>query len=151
VPVHLDEYIALLAIEAPVEQITHDVTYRIPHQLACDRDAPIVSSETEEGARLLARMQADRMPDGVREMGFTDPTHLWAPWCVVLESDEIASIAFIARLSADGAEATGKLAGKLAGKWSARLLARALRRSRGQATCWFQAAPDRAQTGRYAP
>ena len=104
VPVHLDEYTTLLAADTPVEEVSHDITYTIPHDLAYEGDVRIVSSDTDEGDALLAHMEADGMHEGLREMGFTDPTHLWPPWSVVLEDEEVASIAFTARLSSEGAE-----------------------------------------------
>jgi predicted GNAT family acetyltransferase len=44
------------------------------------------------------------MPEALVALGFVDVGEFWAPWCVALEGDEIASIAFAARLGPAGAE-----------------------------------------------
>jgi predicted GNAT family acetyltransferase len=44
------------------------------------------------------------MPQAMIDAGFKSVADLWAPWCVVLEGDEIAAIAFTARLIDAGAE-----------------------------------------------
>ena len=37
-------------------------------------------------------------------LGFVDGGELWAPWCVALHQDEVASIAFAARLGPSATE-----------------------------------------------
>lgn len=104
VPVHKDEYARLLGADAPVEELTSGITYLLPTSIKYYHDARIVTSETDEGRKLLSRFEAEGMPDGLVEMGFEDATHLWPPWCVALEDGDVASVAFAARLAADGAE-----------------------------------------------
>lgn len=104
VPLHLDEYAELLGAEAPVEEVSRDLTYALPNSLQYGGGARIVSSDTDEGAELLARLEAGGLPEDLVEMGFVDTTHFWPPWCVALDEGEIVSIAFTARLSALGAE-----------------------------------------------
>lgn len=100
VPEHLDEYGQLLA----ADEITHGVTYEVPSSAHCEQAAQIVSSDSVQGKKLLASLDARGMPDHLVEMGFVDSTHLWPPWCVALDQQTIASVAFTARLSTAGAE-----------------------------------------------
>lgn len=104
VPVHIDEYKKLLAAEAPVEEVSRGITYAFPNSLQYEHGARVVSSDTPEGAQLLARLQAGGMPEDLVEMGFVDTTHFWPPWCVALHGGTVVSIAFTARLSSVGAE-----------------------------------------------
>ena len=104
VPVHSDEYGELLAAEARVEYVGRGITFAIPSCIAYDHAARIVGSDTEEGARLLARLEADGMPDDLVAMGFSDTAHLWPPWCAALDRETIVCVAFTARLSGRGAE-----------------------------------------------
>jgi hypothetical protein len=104
VPVHLDDYVELLAAEAPVEDVERGITYTFPDPLRYEYDAHVVGSHTREGAELFARLDAEGMPEDLFEMGFVDTTHLWPPWSVALEDGTIVSVAFTARLSEAGAE-----------------------------------------------
>lgn len=104
VPLHVDEYAELLGAETPVDDVDRGVTYAVPSSLHYEGSARIVSSDTDEGADLLARIDARGVPGDLAEMGFADTTHFWPPWCVALDGGTIVSIAFTARLSAVGAE-----------------------------------------------
>ena len=104
VPVHLDEYSALLEAEAPVYEIERDVTYTMPRSLRHGGDLRVISSDTEEGVELLARLDVRGLPDDLVEMGFEDASHLWAPWTLAVVDGTIVSVAFTARLSSAGAE-----------------------------------------------
>lgn len=44
------------------------------------------------------------MPARLIEAGFDSAYHFWEPWCVAYAGEEIAAIAFAARLGASGAE-----------------------------------------------
>jgi predicted GNAT family acetyltransferase len=44
------------------------------------------------------------MPESLLALGFVDGGELWAPWCVALHQDEVASIAFAARLGPSATE-----------------------------------------------
>jgi hypothetical protein len=101
-PVHLDEYIQLLAREAPVEKREPDgLLYSFPERLAYEHGAELVSSETPRGRRFL-----DGLPPGRQFAGWSHPVrgHIWAPWCLALHDGEIASIVETVATGAAGAE-----------------------------------------------
>jgi hypothetical protein len=93
-PVHLDGYLQLLAAEAPVEQCEAGLTWTFPDHLDFEHPAPLVRSDTAAGDRLLARLTEEGMPDALVTAGFADVGEFWTPWCVALQGDEIAAIAF---------------------------------------------------------
>lgn len=64
-----------------------------------------IASGTPDGDALLARIAAEGPPPALAEAGFLGVDDFWAPWCAVIAQGEIASLAFAARLSPDGAEA----------------------------------------------
>jgi GNAT acetyltransferase-like protein len=103
-PIHLDAYLELLAVEAPVEQWDLGLVWSFPDQLDYRHSAPLVASDTPEGDRLLARLRERGMPAALVDAGFVDVGRLWAPWCVALDGDEIASLAFTVGLSPASAE-----------------------------------------------
>jgi len=66
------------------------------------RDAPVgrfICGDTDEGDALLARLRRDGMPAHLVAAGFATVADLWAPWCVAVEDEAIAAIAFAARLT----------------------------------------------------
>jgi len=103
-PIHLDDYFELLAVEAPVEQWDLGLAWSFPDRLGYRHSAPLVASDTPEGDRLLARLRERGMPPALVRAGFMDVERLWAPWCVALDGDEIASVAFTAGLGPASAE-----------------------------------------------
>ena len=103
-PIHLDAYLGLLALEAPVEQWDLGLAWTVPDQLQFQHPATLVASDTPDGDRLLARLRERGMPSSLVEAGFADVSHLWAPWCIALDGDEIASVAFTCGLSPGSAE-----------------------------------------------
>ena len=103
-PIHLDAYLGLLVFEAPVEEWDLGLAWTVPDQLQYQHPATLVASDTPEGDRLLARLRRQGMPSSLADVGFTDVERLWAPWCVALDGDEIASVAFTCGLSPASAE-----------------------------------------------
>ncbi len=104
-PVHLDEYLRILAAGAPVERREAGLAWVFPDRLGHDFPAAaLVSSDTPEGDRLLARLAEEGMPAALAALGFVDVGEFWAPWCVALHEGRIASIAFAARLTGVSAE-----------------------------------------------
>ena len=103
-PLHLDDYVALLAGEAPVEQRSAGLAYCFPDRLEYEHDVTLVSSDTPEGDRLHARLADQGMPQALVALGFVRATDIWAPWCIALHEGEVASIALTARLGPIGAE-----------------------------------------------
>ncbi|MCG7506793.1 GNAT family N-acetyltransferase [Mesorhizobium retamae] len=99
-PIHLDRYLETLASN------THNLglIYELPHALMFPLQARVVTHESEEGRHLLQSFTSYGMPESLAEVGFHSAQDFWAPWCVAIIDDEIASIAFAARLSDVGAE-----------------------------------------------
>jgi hypothetical protein len=105
VPVHLDRYVELLAVEAPVDGHTMSVNYRFPRDFEYAQDASIVVSDTDEEARAECGMTPDRvLPEPLTAIGFSTVGKLWTPWCVALFDGEVASMAETVRIGAAGAE-----------------------------------------------
>ena len=105
-PVHLEEYIRLLAAEAPIEHSNPALTWCFPDHLQYEHDVRLVGSDTPEGERLLADLAERGVPQAMVDLGFVTAADFWPPWCVAIHECEIASIAFAARLGPTGA-ATG--------------------------------------------
>lgn len=103
-PIHLDRYVELLASEAPIKQQQAGLNWCFPKQLEYVHHAQLVSSGTDEADALLDRLVEQGMPEELEALGFVDVREFWAPWCVALCGDDIASIAFSARLAPAGAE-----------------------------------------------
>jgi RimJ/RimL family protein N-acetyltransferase len=103
-PVYLNDYIRLLGAESPVKRWEAGLTWTFPTRLAYEHKETVVASETAQGDRLIARIVAEGMPQGLAEMGFAGVDDFWKPWCAALYGDEVASIAFSARLGPAGAE-----------------------------------------------
>ena len=102
-PKHLDRYIELLSCDAVVPQPHLEMTYVLANDIAYQHDAQLICSESLQGQELRATLATKGMPTGVAEMGFTDVSEFWEPWCVALHDAEVASVAFAARLSETGA------------------------------------------------
>jgi hypothetical protein len=99
----MDTLVEVLAREAPAASVSASLIFALPYDRPAAR-ASIVRSGTADGDRLLARLRGDGMPSHLVEAGFASVADFWAPWCVVLEADEIAAIAFAARLGDAAAE-----------------------------------------------
>jgi hypothetical protein len=72
--------------------------------MSYEHAAPLISSATDQGDELLARLERDGMPRPLVDAGFVNTSEFWAPWCIALNDDEIASIAFTVGLRATSAE-----------------------------------------------
>src|SRR5207302_1073695 len=93
-----------LAADAPVRDHTLGLTWSFPDHFTYIHDTPVVSSGSRAGETLLARLAQEGMPQQLAALGFSSPSEFWPPWCVALQNNEIASIAFAARLSRAAAE-----------------------------------------------
>jgi hypothetical protein len=102
-PKHLDRYIELLSCDAPVTKAPLEVTYVLPNYVAYQHDARLICSDSVEGKGLRRTLAKQGLPAGLVGMGFAEVSEFWDPWCVALECDEVASVAFAARLSETGA------------------------------------------------
>jgi hypothetical protein len=103
-PQYLDRYIELLSREGAVRKQSLGVIYELPKDLEYEHGMTLIDSESEEGTRLCDSLSVNGMPAGLFDMGFTDVSDFWAPWCVALDDGQVASVAFAARLSKAGAE-----------------------------------------------
>jgi hypothetical protein len=103
-PLHLDEYLRLLAAEAPVEEWHAGLIWTFLERLEYAHQVTLVGSDTPQGDRLLARLTERGVPERLVRQGFVDVGEFWAPWCVALDKDDIASIAFTVSMGATSAE-----------------------------------------------
>jgi hypothetical protein len=103
-PVFLDEYIRLLASEAPVKQQTPGLIYSFPEQFSYSYEVDTVSSGTPAGESLLENLHR-QMPMPLLNAGFRSVADLWPPWSVAIADGEIASVCITARLADEGVEA----------------------------------------------
>lgn len=100
----LGKFIDVLSTEEPVATVAPHVIYRLPNRLKYDHSATIVRGDCAEGAAMLARFAERGLPQPMLAAGFKGVGDFWEPWCVAVERDEIAAIAFAARLGEIGAE-----------------------------------------------
>ena len=101
-PVHLDEYLELLARETRIEQETAGLTFCVPDRLEFQHEVTLVRSDTPAGNRMLSLLADRGMPPTLVELGFTE---LWPPWCVALHDGVIASVAETVRSGVSGVQA----------------------------------------------
>ncbi|MDP3867160.1 GNAT family N-acetyltransferase [Phenylobacterium sp.] len=103
-PDGLEDMLALLGREAPVESVSRSLIYRLPHARPVAADVRIISGDTGEGRRRLAGLAQTGMPPHLLEAGFLGVGDFWEPWVVALEGDTIAAMAFAARIGPRAAE-----------------------------------------------
>ena len=103
-PQCLGKVIEVLSAERPVATVAPGVIYRLPNQLKYEHSATIVRGDSVEGEKMLARFADRGLPQSMLDAGFKGVGDFWKPWCVAVERDEIASIAFAARIGGVGAE-----------------------------------------------
>ncbi len=98
------EITALLEREAPVASATTGPIFALPNGLAFPHPARLVRGDTDDGEALLGRLARGAWPAALAEAGFRGVEDFWRPWVVALDGEEIAAMAFAARLGARGAE-----------------------------------------------
>lgn len=103
-PQCLGKIIELLSAAQPVVTIGPGVIYKLPNGLSYAHSATIVRGDSVEGAKMRARFADRGLPKSMLDAGFKSVGDFWEPWCVALDGEEIASIAFAARIAAAGAE-----------------------------------------------
>lgn len=101
----LGRFIDVLSTSQPVATVAPHIIYRLPNHLEYEHAATIVRGDSAEGAAMLARFAERGLPQAMLDAGFKGVGDFWEPWCVAVEHDEIAAIAFAARLGEIGAEA----------------------------------------------
>ncbi|WP_340645288.1 GNAT family N-acetyltransferase [Phenylobacterium sp.] len=103
-PACLEDILARLGREAPVESVSRSLIYRLPHALPHDPAVRMVRGDTAEGVAWLAHLAETGMPQHLLDAGFLGPGDFWDPWVVALEGDDIAAMAFAARIGSRAAE-----------------------------------------------
>jgi hypothetical protein len=103
-PQCIGKLIDVLSNDRPSANVGTGVIYQLPNDLQYEHSATIVRGDSAEGAALRARFAKDGMPTAMVDAGFMGIGDLWEPWCVAIEGDEVASIAFAARLGDQGVE-----------------------------------------------
>ena len=103
-PACLDEIVALLSRDAPVEVDGPEIVFRLPNSLDFESDATLVQSDTPAAERLLARLAHEGLPKSLVHAGFLSLDDFWWPWCVAMQGPDIAAMAFTPRLGETGAE-----------------------------------------------
>lgn len=102
-PACLPRVVAVLSRQAPAAALELAVIYGLPNNLRYETDGRLVSGDEAEGQRLFDRL-ARGMPPALLAAGFPSVDHLWPPWCAAIVGDEVAALAFAARLGPSGAE-----------------------------------------------
>ncbi len=102
-PKHLGRYLSLLGGDgtAAYELV---LIYELPHAHPYRSDVRLIGSDSREGQDLMQGWATDGVPGPVFDLGFRQAADFWAPWCAAIVDDEVASIAFAARLGDAGAE-----------------------------------------------
>jgi hypothetical protein len=102
-PACTEKIVALLS-DGQTAAVSTALIYQLPNGLRYEHTAAIVHGDSEEGRQMLARLADRGMPDYMQTAGFKGVGDFWEPWCVALDTTEIASMAFAARLGVSGAE-----------------------------------------------
>jgi RimJ/RimL family protein N-acetyltransferase len=103
----LEALVAQLSREAPAEAASPAAIYHLPNGLTYDAGAAIVRWDAAEGRRLAARLAEEEMPPHLVEAGFVGLDDLWEPWCAAMDGDQIAAMAFAARIGGPDMEVGG--------------------------------------------
>ena len=103
IPKCLGKIVEVFSCGQPVKTVTPALIYRLPNGLKYEHPAVIVRGDSVEGGKMIARLADRGLPQYMLDAGFKGVGDFWEPWCVALEGDEIASIAFAARLGELGA------------------------------------------------
>jgi hypothetical protein len=104
IPQCLAKIVELLSSVQPAVTIGPGLIYELPNGLNYEHSATIVRGDSVEGERMFARLADRGLPRYMMDAGFKSVGDFWEPWCVAMEGEEIASIAFAARIAAKGAE-----------------------------------------------
>ena len=79
-PIHLDDYLRLLAAEAQVERYDMGLVWTFPDRLDYEHPAALAGSDTPAGDCLLAHLTERGMPEALTALGFVNVGEFWAPW-----------------------------------------------------------------------
>jgi RimJ/RimL family protein N-acetyltransferase len=121
-PGALPRFIADYERLLPAAELSREIVHELAHGLAAERAATCITSGSEEGARFMAAVAKDGMPQNLVDLRMRVPEDLWAPWVILMAEGEVASMAFAARISDDGAELGLATVPKFRGRGLARLV-----------------------------
>lgn len=88
----------------PGAELSRELIHQVPRGLAVENGARFIISGSEDGARFIAAIAKDGMPQNLIDLNMRVLADLWAPWVILVAEGEVASMAFAARLSDEGAE-----------------------------------------------
>ncbi len=121
-PGALPRFIADYERLLPGAELSRELVHELPHSLQVESDAKFITSGSEEGTRFMAAVAKDGMPQNLVDLRMRVLEDLWAPWVILIVDGEVASMAFAARLSDDGAELGLATVPKFRGRGLARLV-----------------------------
>lgn len=121
-PRHIARYEKLLAALGVCAERSLALVHDLPHHLDIPRNAGLIASGSAGGARFVADIESRGMPANLIDLHMRKVKDLWAPWVIHMEEGEVASMAFTARLAAEGAELGLVTAPKFRGRGFARLV-----------------------------
>jgi hypothetical protein len=101
---NLHDYLTLLRRGQSDPDYNFGLIYHLPHSLSYVTPSNLVFSNLDDGKALLHSWQTSGMPKSLLDLGFNSTADIWPPWCAAIVGDEVASLAFCARLSDEGAE-----------------------------------------------
>lgn len=88
----------------PGAGLSRELVHELPRDLAVENGAHYITSGSEDGARFITAIARDGMPQNLIDLNMRVLADLWAPWVILMVDGEVASMAFAARLSDEGAE-----------------------------------------------
>lgn len=121
-PGALPRFIAGYEKLLPDAELSRELVHALPHGLAVEAAADLITSDSAAGARFVAAVARDGMPQNLIDLRMRVLEDLWAPWVILMAEGEVASMAFAARLSDDGAELGLATVPKFRGRGFARLV-----------------------------
>lgn len=121
-PNALPRFIADYRRLLPGAELSRDVVHALPHGLAVETGAELITSDSTAGARFVKAVATDGMPQNLVDLRMRKVEDLWAPWVILMAAGEVASMAFAARLGRDGAELGLVTVPKFRGRGFARLV-----------------------------
>ena len=100
------EYLALLRRGQSDPNYNFGLIYHLQHSLLYSTPtlAHLIYSNSANGKALQHAWPTIGLPTSLLDLGFRSAADIWPPWCAAFVRDEITSLAFCARLSAEGAE-----------------------------------------------
>lgn len=124
-PGALPRFIADYQRLLPGAGLSREIVHELPQGLQVENGALFITSASDDGARFIAAVATDGMPQNLVDLGMRVPADLWAPWVILMAEGEVASMAFAARLVREGAELGLATVPKFRGRGYARLAAAA--------------------------